>query len=390
MNLQTDKVECNHDSCAVSVIMPVHNMDQFVSDAISSILSQTFTDFEFIIIDDASTDHTLAVIQAFSDNRIITVRNTENKGTYPSRNIGISLSKGKYVAAMDADDIALPDRLRIQFDYMENHPDTLATGTYYTLWGKDHIVEKPVSYPEIQAGLLNDNCILHPSLLVRSEVVKCLGGYDEQYIYASDYDLMCRISLMGQIENLPDICMSYRWHPGQISQAKRPEQKGYADLIRQKYQITFINRYKSPQFTEVGEAETGHAGMGRVIGLYIMGDCFGQTFRNQAEYLLNHILENMHSAMPMQIKNGLLGIGTGIIYLLRNHFVSEYEDDVLGNLDEAVFDAVVNCKEDSAFDREGICYYLNQRASMPERKDQSVRLKIQKNIDYLLDTVCRS
>lgn len=384
MNLETNKVKHKNNFCAISVIMPVHNAEKFVSEAISSILNQTFADFEFIIIDDGSTDNSWDIIQSFADDRIIAVRNAANRGTYPSRNIGIRLMKGKYMAVMDADDIALPDRLRIQFDCMKNNPDVLATGTQYTLLGTDRISEKPVLHAEIQAALLNDSCMLHPSLLVRSDVIKRLSGYDEQYIYASDYDLICRLSLMGRIENLPDICMLYRWHPDQISQAKRLEQKGYANIIRQKYQIAFINRHKSPQLPEVGEAETGHARIGQVIGLYIMGDCFGQTFRNQAEYLLNHVLENVHPAMPMCTGNGLLGIGSGIIYLLRNHFVKGDEDGILENLDDTVFDAVVNFKEDQNFDWEGIRYYLRKRALMPERKKMSARLKIRKMTHHFL------
>ena len=218
--------------CPVSVIMPVYNAGKFVCEAISSILRQTFAGFEFIIIDDGSTDDSWDIIQSFSDDRIITVRNEINMGTFPSRNRGINISKGKYIAVMDADDVALPDRLMKQYDYMENNPEVLATGAQLNFLGTGSKTEMPVSYHEIQAGLLDNSCIMHPTLFIRSGVIKQLGGYDEQYRYASDYDLVCRASLLGKIENLPDVCVAYRLHPGQISQAKRTEQIGYADIIR--------------------------------------------------------------------------------------------------------------------------------------------------------------
>ena len=315
--------------CPVSVIMPVFNTEKYVSDAISSILNQTFFDFEFIIINDGSTDNSMAIIQSFTDDRMTVVQNEKNIGNYPSRNRGIGMAKGKYIAVMDSDDIALPDRLWKQHDYMENNPSTLATGTQFEFLGNDgnnFKVNRPVSYHAICAGLLDNNYIVHPSLFIRSEAVKQLGGYDEQYTYSSDYDLVCRLSLIGKIENLKDKCLRYRWHPGQISQSKSLAQKEFADKIRQNYQIKFINRFKSPALPEVGEAETAHPVMGRVIGLYIMGQCFNRAFHEMANKLLDFLLNNIHESIPLTVKNDLPAIGSGLIYLLRNHFVERDEN----------------------------------------------------------------
>ena len=377
-----------NDKELISVIMPAYNAGLFISEAISSILNQTFTDFEFIIIDDYSTDDSWDFIQSFSDERMITLRNEKNKGTYPTRNLGIKMSKGKYMAVMDADDIALPDRLKIQYDYLENKPNILAIGAQHESLGMEYKIEKPTSYEEICACLLDNNCILHPSLFVRTDIVKQIGGYDERYIYASDYDLMCRISMLGKIENLPDICMIYRWHPDQITQAKRFEQQRYADEIRQKYQIAFINKFKPPVLHEVGETETGFPDIGRVIGLYVMGACFNPSFLIKANSLLDIITDNLHTSMPLRIKKGLLGFGFGIIYLLRNHLVSGDEDDILEVIDNTINNSVINFQEQ--LDNNMMCeigQYLITRITKPKPINTFRQISNQIVLIYIVDII---
>lgn len=134
---------------------------------------------------------------------------------------------------MDADDRALPERLLIQYHYMEQHTDVLACGSLFYVHG--FMVSKPLNYEDIRTALLQNNCILHPSLFIRTEVMRNIGGYNEKYCYSSDYDLVCRISLAGKIVNLPDILMVYRMHKGQISQKHVDKQKSYADNIRDCY-----------------------------------------------------------------------------------------------------------------------------------------------------------
>jgi len=173
--------------------------------------------------------------------------------------------------------------------------------------------------------------------------------------------------------------MHYRWHPDQISQKNNPEQKEFAYEIRQQHQIAFINRYKSPEIPEVGVAETGHPHIGRVIGLYIMGKCIDESFKEEADKLLESILGNVDISMPLSIKRGLLGIGMGLIYLLRNNFVKGDEDEVLENIDNAIFSAISDTK-DQQFDLEGALIYLRKRASMHNSKNMSAQLKIKEAI----------
>lgn len=326
-------------------------------------LSQTFSDFEFIIIDDGSTDKTWESIRSFSDSRIIAIRNEKNIGNYPSRNIGMRRAQGKYIAVMDGDDVALPDRLWKQYHYMEEHPNLLALGTQFDFLGLKLKIEKPVSYEKICAALLDNNCFLHPSLLIRTDAMKQLNGYNEEYIYSSDYDLVCRLSLIGKIENLQDTCMLYRWHSAQISQKKALVQRDFADDIRQKYQIAYINKNKPKDFPEVGVAETGHPAIGRIIGLYIMGKHLN-LYQEMADNLLDFMIDNIDSSMPLCLKNGLLGIGMGLIYLLRNNLVEGDENEVLESIDALALNPISFFENTLNFDSTEISSYLKKRAEI--------------------------
>ena len=378
-------VKRKKNSCPISVIMPVYNDEKYLSESIPSILNQTFDDFEFIIIDDCSIDNSWDIIQTFSDDRILIIRNEKNMGMSPTLNFGIGMAKGKYVAVMDADSVALSDRLWKQYDYMENNPAILALGAQCDFSGLEHKTMAYFSYWEICAGLLYNNCVLHASMFIRSNTIEHLGGYNERYSNSFDYDLVCRISLTGKIENLTDICLICHRSPDQILTSETLEQKKYTDEIRRQYQIAFINGNKSTGLSEVGETETGYSDMGRVIGLYVMGECFDKSFRNRADKLLDDIFDNIDSSTPLCVKNGLLGIGAGLIYLLRNHFVEGDEDEVLASIDAAVFRSTLYYEEDRDFDWEGIFYYLRKRASMPNSVNLSAQLSIKKSILQLLD-----
>src|SRR3989344_8977423 len=113
----------------ITVLLSVYNDSRFLKSAIESILNQTFSDFEFLVINDASTDNTAEIINSFSDPRLKTITNSHNLGLTKSLNIGLKEAQGKYIARLDADDISLPDRLKIQHDFMESHPDIALSGT---------------------------------------------------------------------------------------------------------------------------------------------------------------------------------------------------------------------------------------------------------------------
>jgi len=173
--------------------MSVYNGAKFLAEAIDSVLAQTFTDFEFIIIDDASLDTSLNIINSYKDARIVLIQNNKNIGLTKSLNIGISKAKGKYIARMDADDISMPKRLEKQFGFLEEHPEFAFCGTRATTIndvGKEiRYFKPPTDSSKILALLLFKNCFFHSSLIIRTEKILQVSGYNEAYKYAQDYKL---------------------------------------------------------------------------------------------------------------------------------------------------------------------------------------------------------
>ncbi|GHV40024.1 glycosyl transferase [Bacteroidia bacterium] len=218
----------------VSVVMPVYNVENYVKESIYSILSQTYVNFEFIIINDGSTDNTAEIADNIHDKRIIFLSHSENKGNYIRRNEGCRLAQGKYICVMDGDDIAMPERIEKQVEIIEKDPSLLALGTAFT-FPNGYICRKPCNYDYIKVMLLFNNMFLHPSLIIRKDVLESIGYYNENYYYSSDYDLVCKIALQGNIINIPDILMKYRLHEKQISSAHNIKQTEFANQIRLDY-----------------------------------------------------------------------------------------------------------------------------------------------------------
>jgi len=199
----------------VTVIMPVYNAERYVSEAIDSILTQTFTDFEFIIIDDGSTDGSPDIIGQYEDKRIRFIRKPRNEGLVSALNLGIELALGEYIARMDADDIALPERLEKQVAFLDSHPDVVVVGT--KAWRIDpagKIIESMISvtrWEDVHRYLRSGaNRLIHSSVMMRTEIVRKIGGYREQFPHAEDIDLWLRILEHGKICNLPEKLMLYR------------------------------------------------------------------------------------------------------------------------------------------------------------------------------------
>lgn len=218
----------------VSVVMPVYNVENYIKESIDSILSQTYPNLEFIIINDGSIDNTASIIKSIRDNRIIFIDHSEKKGNYARRNEGCKLAKGKYICVMDGDDVAMPERIEKQIEIMENDSLLLAHGTAF-VFSNGNTCHKPYSYNLIKVMLLFNNVFLHPSLIIRKEVMESIGFYNEKYLYASDYDLICKIALKGKVINIPDVFMKYRVHEKQISSAHHVKQAEYASQIRLDY-----------------------------------------------------------------------------------------------------------------------------------------------------------
>lgn len=206
----------------ISVVMPAYNAEKYVAEAINSILAQTFTDFEFIIINDASTDSTKNIIESFQDPRIKLIKNEQNQGVAKSLNIGISAAKGKYIARMDADDISLPERFQTQFNFMEKNPDIDICGSWMETFGDNQrIVKVPEQHNEIKDELFFLCSMLHPTIIFKKNLTL---QYSSDFPRAEDYDLWSRTINELKFANIPEVLLLYRIHDNQIGTANKAKQ----------------------------------------------------------------------------------------------------------------------------------------------------------------------
>ncbi len=230
----------------VSVIMSVFNSQTFLCECIRSILEQSYENFEFIIINDASTDRSKDIINNFTDKRIIVIENIKRLGLTKSLNTGLKQSRGDYIARIDADDIANKDRLRVQIEYLQRNQDISILGSYVLLSTADGNILKCLKPPEHDADirkiLIWRNCMIHPSLMIRKKVFDLIGLYDENFIYSQDYDLCLRALHNFKFTNIPIPLTTRIIHRNMVSIERRKEQIKYE--IEAKKKLARINGYK--------------------------------------------------------------------------------------------------------------------------------------------------
>jgi glycosyltransferase involved in cell wall biosynthesis len=213
----------------VSVVMPVYNGEKYLNEAIDSILNQTFTDFEFIILNDGSTDHSEEIILAYDDARIRYVKNETNLQIVKTLNKGVALAKGQYIARMDADDISLPERLECQVRLMEESPEIDVCGTWIKTFGAQETLWKyPVTHQEIKSRLLFKSPMAHPSVIFRRSLFDKYS-YSEGFNKAEDYYLWAQLMDDKELYNLPSPLVMYRLH---LSQTDRTIQIDMANKVR--------------------------------------------------------------------------------------------------------------------------------------------------------------
>lgn len=198
----------------ISVVMSVYNGENYIREAIDSVLNQTFPNFEFIIVDDGSTDSTLEVINSYNDNRI-KILTQSNQGQAVARNNAIKKSRGKYIAILDADDISLSRRLELQYDFLRKHPECLATGANAQIIDKEgnYVFETNIllSWLDVKKSLPKMP-FYHSSIMFRKEAFLRVGGYPEIF-RIEDVVFVNKIANIGQIINLPNTLIKYRLVP---------------------------------------------------------------------------------------------------------------------------------------------------------------------------------
>lgn len=218
----------NHNiTPVISVIMSVYNSEHYLIEAVNSVLKQTFKDFEFIITDDGSMDNSFNILEecAKKDNRIVLLKNPENLGLTKSLNKMLEISKGKYIARMDADDISLHERFEKQYEYMEKNPSVGVLGTNISYFeNSTHVTSLPLGHNDIITSLLFEDVIMHPSVMLRSSVLSNNRiNYDDHFIVSQDYDLWVRLINNTEMNNLNDILLKYRFNDQNISNSTKRE-----------------------------------------------------------------------------------------------------------------------------------------------------------------------
>ncbi|MGR6086939.1 MAG: glycosyltransferase family 2 protein [Arcticibacter sp.] len=214
------------DKPRIGVLMPVYNVAPYIKESIQSILDQSFSDFELLIIDDCSTDETFNIIQSFQDTRIKLIRNDVNKGLVYGLNLGLQLLQNDYIARMDGDDLCLPSRFEYQVRFMDENPDVVLCGSqaYWEEIGQDGVIGKshkwdyPTSDEAIRVSLLWSASFVHPSVIMRGDVIRRNHmTYDDSYTIAcEDWHMWIRLSRLGKIANLNERLLRYRIRKGSL------------------------------------------------------------------------------------------------------------------------------------------------------------------------------
>ncbi len=227
----------NNFNVLVTVLMPVYNGENYLKEAIESILKQSHTEFELLIINDGSTDLTENIILSYTDPRIRYIKNQKNIGLIDTLNLGFDVAKGKYIARMDADDISHPLRLEKQISFLEVNGDVGILGTAFTYIGdKEESVTHPEKHETIRFASLFYNPFCHPSVMIRKEIMD--GNqlkFKKKYIHAEEYKLWTELLSKTKGHNLKDNLIFYRSHPTQVSQIHLKDQLSMNHLIQKEY-----------------------------------------------------------------------------------------------------------------------------------------------------------
>jgi len=290
----------------VTVLMSVFNCEEYLHESIESILGQTFSDFEFIIVNDGSTDKTDNIIKEFEDERIVYVKNKSNIGLSRSLNIGINKAKGKYIARIDADDIAVVRRLDIQYKFMKNNPEYGLTSSCISVINEKGVVkEEKCSYlntEDIFYLLHFRNCIAHSSVMFKKEIVINENGYNVNIRFAQDYELWERLSKVTRFYEDKRILTFWRERAGSISAKDQDAQEEVVKqislerinkIVHSKIDLKDISLIQNFSFMEINNIKTLNR------ALFILDEINSNIIKMESDTIkkLNFDLELLHNRM---------------------------------------------------------------------------------------------
>lgn len=241
------------DTPAITVLMTVFNAGRFLDPSIRSILGQAFRNFEFLIVDDASTDGSADVVEEWArrDTRVRLIRNTSNKGQTPCLNQGLRLARGKWVARQDADDLSHPTRLAEQFQFTTMHPDVVLLGTNGRIINEHDrltgLLDVPLSHGSITWTAPFLNPFVHTAVMFRTDLIRdTFGGYDENFRIAQDYDLWTRVLAKHPTANLAQRLVCYRHLESSLSKSGRERAFAEAEEVSRRESERVFRRTPSP------------------------------------------------------------------------------------------------------------------------------------------------
>lgn len=222
----------------VSVLMSAYNSEKYIAAAIESILTQTFTDFEFVIINDGSTDRTPEIVAEYAarDKRIKFIDNKKNAGLIAALNQGLEFCHGEYIARMDSDDISLPTRFAKQVKYMNQHPECGVCGAWIKKFGRGVKSDEFFKYQsrmKLLDFLIYGCQVAQPCTMIRKSILdKYNIKYNPDYKYSEDYAFWVQVCKHAEIHNLQEVLLNYRWHDGNVSVTHKKTQLECAERIR--------------------------------------------------------------------------------------------------------------------------------------------------------------
>ena len=227
----------------VSVVMPVYNGERYLSEAIESILTQTLSDLELVVVDDCSTDGSAAIVRdhASRDERVQLLQHERNRGSATARNSGIAISRGEFIAAMDCDDVSLPQRLEKQAAFLQANPDIGLVGSFVQTASADLSERQSHTYPQRHAfivlqWILGGRTTMQGGVyMARRAILQSVGGYEDSRQFVDDKELYARLFFKTKYANLPDALYLYRSHDQQKSARRRQQQKSESFAIRQRW-----------------------------------------------------------------------------------------------------------------------------------------------------------
>jgi len=212
----------------VTALMPVYNGAAYLAEALDSILRQTLAELELLVVDDGSTDDTPHILQACSDPRVAVIRNEKNLGVVATLNRGLEAARGEFVARMDADDVALPNRFQKQVDFLRGSPRTGLCGTWFRTIGAGRAttVRPPTAAEDVAARLFYESPLAHSTVMFRRALfTKHSLHYAPDFPHAEDFELWTRVARVAEMVNLPEVLLHYRRHEEQVSSVRKAKQE---------------------------------------------------------------------------------------------------------------------------------------------------------------------